>query len=158
MTADKAFEENKEFVARLMAVQAYYQMIHNKKPMRTVVEEYLNRGLETEDGTQFAVKPNGGLLKKILFNLDERLPEISEILKSYSKDRPLESLLKSVLLCGICELLIHTETDAPIIVNDYLNVTHEFYDQKQVSFVNGVLDAVAKVVRDDISTQSNAGG
>ena len=67
-------------------------------------------------------------------------------------------MLKSVLLCGICELLIHTETDAPIIVNDYLNVTHEFYDQKQVSFVNGVLDAVAKLVRDDIAAQSNASG
>lgn len=148
MTADHAYQENKEFVARLMASQAFYQMLHNEKPMRAVIEEYLNRGLAVDEGVEAEIKPNGGLFKKILFNLDERLPEIDEILKSYTKDKPLESLLKSILLCGICELLMHTDTDSPVIINDYLNVTHEFYDKKQVSFVNGVLDAVSTLLRD----------
>ncbi len=139
---------NKEYVSRLMAVQAFYQIIHNKKPMRVVVDEFLARGLEIDGEGVSDIKPNGGLFKKILFNLDERLPEIEEILKAHTKGKPLESLLKSIYLCGVCELLVHTETDAPIIVNDYLNVTHEFYDQGQVAFVNGVLDSVARLVRD----------
>jgi len=155
MTSNKN-KINKEFVSRLMAVQAFYQIIHNKKPMRIVVDEFLVRGLETDeehsntasDIKLLEMKPNGGLFKKILFNLDERLPEIEEILKAHTKDKSLESLLKSILLCGICEILVNTETDAPIIVNDYLNVTHEFYDQGQVAFVNGILDAVSRLVRD----------
>ncbi len=155
MTSNKN-KINKEFVSRLMAVQAFYQIIHNKKPMRIVVDEFLVRGLETDeehsnntsDTKILEIKPNGGLFKKILFNLDERSPEIEEILKAHTKDKSLESLLKSILLCGICEILVHTETDAPIIVNDYLNVTHEFYDQGQVAFVNGILDAVSRLVRD----------
>tara|TARA_R110001592_G_scaffold79054_1_gene236704 strand:- start:35700 stop:36182 length:483 start_codon:yes stop_codon:yes gene_type:complete len=149
-------EVNKDFVARLMAVQAFYQMIHNKKPMRVVVAELLDRGLVTNEDESFDesqsefldIRPNGGLFKKILFNLDERYPEIQDILDCHTKERHLESLLKSVLLCGICEILVHTETDVAIILNDYLNVTHEFYDQKQVSFVNGVLDAIAKLLRE----------
>jgi len=155
MTSNKN-KINKEFVSRLMAVQAFYQIIHNKKPMRIMVDEFLMRGLETDeeysnntsDTKLLEMKPNGGLFKKILFNLDERLPEIEEILKAHTKDKSLESLLKSILLCGICEILVNTETDAPIIVNDYLNVTHEFYDQGQVAFVNGILDAVSRLVRD----------
>ena len=148
MTANKAYEENKEFVSRLMASQAFYQMIHNQKPMKSVIEEYLDRGLETDEGIEAEIKPNGGLFKKIMFNLDERLPETEEILRSYTKDKPLESLLKSILLCGISELLMRTDTDPPVIINDYLNVTHEFYEKKQVSFVNGVLDAVSELLRD----------
>ncbi len=139
---------NKDFVSRLMAVQAFYHIIHNKKPVKIVVDEFLDRGLEIDDHGAYDIKPNGGLFKKILFNLDERLPEIEEILKSHTKDKPLESLLKSIFLCGICEILLHSKTDVPVIVNDYLNVTHEFYDQGQVNFVNGVLDSIADLVRD----------
>ncbi|MGN7438320.1 MAG: transcription antitermination protein NusB [Alcanivorax sp.] len=143
----ETLDQNREFLARLLAAQSFYQILHNQKPMKEVVQEMLERGLQTDDGEDIKVKPNGGLYKKIMFNLDDRLPEVEEILRSYTKDKPLESLLKSIMLCGICEILMHTDTDAPVIINDYLDVTHEFYEKKQVAFVNGVLDAISGVVR-----------
>ncbi|MCK5385191.1 MAG: hypothetical protein KAJ29_06390 [Alphaproteobacteria bacterium] len=155
-------QNNKEYIARLMAVQACYQMIHNKKPVQTVIKEYLKNGLKTDDEPQIgqediaipeeleAIKilPNGGLFKKILLNLEERRDEIEDIVNGHmTSSKNVESLLYSILLCGVCELLQHVKTDAPIIVNDYLNVTHEFYPKSQVSLVNGILDSASKSLR-----------
>lgn len=188
---------NREFVARLMAVQAVYQTLHNQKPIEELTREYLTDGLKTEeddtDAEQSAlyhIKPDVVLFKNILVTVNKRYAEIYSIVESHtqkdvippspedvapsaegvkpnseeedlsSEDADLNSeektkssmeiepLLRSVLLCGVSELLNHTEIDAPLIVNDYLNVTHEFYEKSQVSLVNGVLDAVAKAVRD----------
>lgn len=152
-------QDNKEYIARLMAVQACYQMIHNKKPVQVVIKEYLESGLETDDEPEegqdipkeleaIKILPNGGLFKKILLNLEERRNEIEDIVKGHTAStKDVEPLLRAILLCGVCELLQHVETDAPIIVNDYLNVTHEFYPKSQVSFVNGILDSAAKTLR-----------
>lgn len=186
-------DNNKELSARLLAVQAYYEVLHNAKPVRLVIEECLERGLQLDDSDDLA-PPHGGLFKKIVTSLDTRLADISEILAAHihKKEAPapvivaddtkvdddkkdaavteegavqnsetpdeepappppekeLEPLLKSILLCGVCELLEHQDTDAPIIINDYLNVTHAFYEQQQVNFVNGVLGKVSSVLRD----------
>lgn len=157
-------QNNKEYISRLMAVQACYQMIYNKKPVQEVIEEYLESGLRTDDEPQegqevieypeelMAVKilPNGGLLKKILLNLHERRTEIEEITNGHLNHlKDIEPLLRSVLLCGVCELLQHTETDSPVIINDYLNVAHEYYPKSQVSFINGILDSVSKTLREN---------
>ncbi len=155
-------KQNKEYIARIMAVQACYQMIHNKKPVKLVVDEYLESGLKTDDEPEegqekiaqseelYAIKilPHGGLFKKILFGLEEQRNDVETIVKAHiTPQKDVEPLLYSILLCGVYELLQHTKTDAPIIVNDYLNVTHEFYPKAQVSFVNGILDAAAKSLR-----------
>ncbi len=156
-------KQNKEYISRLMAVQACYQMIHNKKAIKLVVDEYLEDGLKTDDEPQegeekiaqpeeldaIKILPHGGLLKKILLGLEERRDEVEEIVKAHiTSPKDVEPLLYSILLCGVYELLQHVKTDAPVIVNDYLNVTHEFYPKSQVSFVNGILDSAAKSLRD----------
>ncbi|MFP4098458.1 MAG: transcription antitermination factor NusB [Alphaproteobacteria bacterium] len=156
----KTKNNNKEFIARLMAVQACYQMIYNKKPVQMVVEEYLAEGLQTDDelenideGTEVVrisdtILPHGGLFKKILYNLEDRRSELKDILGAHiNTAKDIEPLLQAVLLCGACEILENTKTDYPIILNDYLDITHEFYPQAQVAFVNGILDAVSKSLR-----------
>lgn len=173
-------ENTKEFSARLMAVQACYEITQNSKPVRIVVQEFLERGSPIDSDDQAYSKPHGILLKRILFSLDERLVEVNEIVKAHMQkpapilDPPVEKiaaeeddhvdfsdaeevevfvketepLLKSILLCGVVELLTNLDDDAPLIINDYLNITHGFYEKQQVSLVNGVLDKVAKLVRD----------
>jgi transcription antitermination protein NusB len=139
---------NPDFAARLMAVQAHYQISQNEQGLRTLIEEYLNQHkvVKSVDGDVVG-KPNATLFKKILIGLDERLVDITSILNAHIKTEPkreIEPLLKAILLCGISEILNNTDTDKALIINDYLNVSHSFYDQAQVSFVNGILDSVAK--------------
>lgn len=156
MTAEKKtdnLENNKEFSSRLMAVQACYQITHNKKPVRIIAQEFLERGCPVDVENQELAKPNGVLFKDILFTVDDRLIEIEEILKSHTQKKEaetakeIEPLLRAILLCGIAELLTNHDADVALIIDDYLNITHSFYEKKPVSLVNGVLDNVAKLIR-----------
>ncbi|MEZ5813689.1 MAG: transcription antitermination protein NusB [Alphaproteobacteria bacterium] len=134
--------------ARLAAVQAFYQAERNGQTMRSVVEEYLNhRSKMVVDGQQL-VQPDGALLKKILYGVDERRPELEAVIEANFKkdagDRKVEPLLRAILMCGAYELLVR-EVDPPIVINDYLNVAHAFYERNEVALVNGVLDSVSSI-------------
>jgi len=155
--------QNKELVARMMAAQACYQLLQNQRPVSKVVQEYLERGMpiemgSDEDNSDIQIfKPHGTLFKNIMTNLHKRLGEVDVILKSSITNKSdneetqnikeIEPLLKSIMLCGVTELLCHDEIDAPLIVNDYIDVTHSFYGKGQAGFVNGILDNVAKAIR-----------
>ena len=142
------FENAKKLSARLSAVQAMYQASQNKQSMRIILDEYLHHRSDMEIEGERLVQPDGALLKKILYGVDERRQELEAIidanLNKDAQDRKIEPLLKAILMCGAYELLIQ-EVDSPIIINDYLNVGHSFYDRNEVALINGVLDSIASV-------------
>ncbi len=165
-------QHTKEFAARLMAVQACYQTLQNQKPIKSVVQEYLERGgvhidNEEDNADDEVLKPQGALFKRILSDLDQRLAEVNEIVyanlnakiqmpkkgeegeedtvETLTKEP--EPLLKAILFCAVSELLCNLDEDAPLIINDYLNVTHGYYERQQVSLVNGILDKVSGMLR-----------
>ncbi|MBX2833760.1 MAG: transcription antitermination protein NusB [Micavibrio sp.] len=139
----------KALAARLRAVQAVYQKMQNQQqPMRVIIEEYLSFRAEMDVDGEPLVPPDGALFKKILLGVDEKRTEIDAIIDAHlKKDAPrldVEPLLRAILICGCYELLIH-ETDAPIIINDYLNVGHGFFNRNEVGLLNGVLDNISKL-------------
>lgn len=153
-TKEKAPSETaKALSARLYAVQAVYQIMQNATPVKDVLQQYLDKAEDMEIDGEKIVTPNGALLKKILLGVDARAKDLEGILEAnYQQNKEtkpkLEPLLQSIALCGAYELLDNQDIDSPIIINDYLNVTHGFYEKGEVSLINGVLDAVSKAVRD----------
>ena len=137
--------------ARLLAVQALYQMKQNKQPVKVVYNEYIQHRSEQEINGQKLVKPDGVLFKKILYGVEERYVEVESViqanLKKDASDRIVEPLLFCILICGAYELLAHAEVDTGIIINDYLNVGHGFFEKNEVALINGVLDSVSQVFR-----------
>lgn len=134
-----------EFAARLMAVQACYEMLSTQRALKVLVDDYMQRGLEVDEELEIKAKPKSALFKNIIKALDETLAETHEQFKSFTKEseKEVEPLLKAIAYCGLCEIQTQKE-DSAIIINDYLNVTHSFYEQGQVSFINGVLDSAAR--------------
>ena len=59
----------------------------------------------------------------------------------------MENLLKAILRAGTFELWHHTDVPEGVIVNDYLDVAHGFFDAKEPGLVNAVLDRIAKKIR-----------
>jgi N utilization substance protein B len=140
-----------DFSARLVAVQAVYQMMLNPQPVSRTLQEYLDdhkgRTLAAEEAH---IPPNAGLLKRILLGLEAHRARVEDILNANVRQREsnqMQPLLHAILLCGVYEIMDHAEIDHPLIISDYLNVAHGFYDKKQVAFVNGVLDSAAGVLR-----------
>lgn len=136
----------KALSARLMAVQAVHQNMHNQKPVKTLLNEYLNKRTAMEVEGETLVEPDGSLLQSIVLGVDERFTDIQDIIYGFrdNKNKDLDPLLQSLLLCGFYEILVRQEIDAPIIINDYLNVAHGFFEQGEVKLINALLDQAAK--------------
>ena len=136
--------------ARLMAVQAVYQASLNEQSLESVVPEYLEHRLSMEvDGEEIA-QPDGALFKKIVLGVEERRGDLGSLIATHTqaKGEKFEPLIKAIIMCASYELLAHCDIDSPIIINDYLNVAHAYFDKGEVGLINGILDNVAKAVRD----------
>ena len=55
--------------------------------------------------------------------------------------------MRQILRAGTYELLARTDVPVGSVISEYVDVAHAFYDKRETSFVNGLLDAVAKEVR-----------
>ncbi len=137
--------------ARLAAVQVLYQMRLNNQEAKSAVREFIDTRIGFDlDGDKF-VPADVELLEEIVMGVTKRWTDIDVILAKAladGKKGEVETLLESILRCGIYELMAHGTVDAGIIINDYLNVTTGFYDGKEPKIVNAILDKVAKAVRD----------
>lgn len=139
--------------ARLLAVQAIYQNQQNQKPVSALVKEYMDHRAGMDVDGQTMVTPDGVLLKNIIEGVHARHKELAAIIDAHvkkseeGKSRQTEPLLLAILLAGTYELLAHQDTDFPVIINDYLNVTHAFYDKMEAGLVNGILDPIARQLR-----------
>lgn len=144
-------QKAKNLSARLTAVQAQYQIMHNQQPVREMIADFLKLRAGMEINGETLVEPDEKLVRAILGGVEERMVEldtlISHQLQSRETSRQIEYLLKALFLCATFELLAHEDLDKGIIINDYLNIAHGFFEDKEVGFVNGVLDAVATALR-----------
>jgi N utilization substance protein B len=55
----------------------------------------------------------------------------------------LETTLQAILQVGVFELISPLETPTEVVINEYVDLTHAFYEKQTVGLVNGVLDKVA---------------
>lgn len=136
--------------ARLLAVQTLYGVLHTGNEMKEAVADTLAKSEHVEIDGEELVPPNKILFQKILYGYNARKGDVEDIIKgslTTKKDGETETLLHAILCCGVYELLAHNEIDSPIIINDYLDVAHGFYESGQVKLINGVLDKAAKALR-----------
>lgn len=138
--------------ARLAAVQAHYQLLMASEPnLKLVIQEYLDHRLGAEiEGEQF-VEADGDLFTDILKGSWERREEWRTIIepflsKEWSFDR-LDKILTAILFAGCYELSARIDVPTAVVINEYVDVTHGFYDRAEASFINSVLDKVGKQVR-----------
>lgn len=146
----KGSKKARSSAARLAAVQSIYAIDVGELSASHVIEDVLvnRQGQMLED--EEMVTPDGILYKKIVNGVQQQRQNLLEIAEPHSprlKNGELEPLLASILLAGCFELLVHDEVDAPIIINEYLNITHAFYAGQEAKMVNGILDSISKVLR-----------
>ena len=138
--------------ARLSAVQAVYQMMTNDQSAKSVVDDYIIGGRlgQPVDGAAM-VAPDRELFSRLVSGVGEKRVELEGFIRAAQEGKSktvAEPLLQSILLCGTYELFAIRETDTPVIISDYLNVTHAFYDQGEAKLVNGILDKIRSAVRE----------
>lgn len=56
--------------------------------------------------------------------------------------------LQLIFMAAVAELSGNTDTDAPVIINEYIEITKLFENEKQAKFVNGVLEKIRRDLRE----------
>ncbi len=146
--------------ARLNAVQALYASQFSDRPITDIIYQFLNGEIgkdvieENEKGKEsFIALPDMDkeLFSKIVQEADARKDDLNKtiadaVAAGWENDR-LEVLLHSILLAGLAEFFVNQNLDAPIIINEYTDITRSFYEGPEVALVNAVLNKFANAIR-----------
>ena len=137
--------------ARLAAVQALYQTDMEATTLAKLLDEFHQHrlGMEIDDET-FAEAETAffdDVVKGTLARRDEIDALLSGKLAEGWKIERLDKTMLQILRAGAYELLARADVPTGSVISEYLDVAHAFFDERETKFVNGVLDAVAKMVR-----------
>ncbi len=137
--------------ARLAAVQALYQIDHSGAPGDHVLEEFLRFRLGDSFDTEKDVAPHKNLFTEIVQGVSARGPEIDEIVSSALSNKwtfaRVEIILRAILRAGVYELQARKDTPARVVINEYVDIAHAFYDGQEPGMVNGMLDRISRSLR-----------
>lgn len=138
--------------ARLAAVQALYQMDMEKIGLARLLDEFHAHrlGAEIEDATY--AKAEQSFFDDVVSGVDARRAEIDTLIETRLGEQwkigRLDKTMLQILRAGTYELLARADISTSTVINEYMDVAHAFFDEKDAKFVNGLLDAVAKDKRD----------
>ncbi|HEY2613432.1 MAG TPA: transcription antitermination factor NusB [Reyranella sp.] len=137
--------------ARLAAVQALYQWQEGEHAPAEIIEQFLNvRTGEAGEGgmRRDADRP---LFKDVVegtvAHKDELEQTVSAALAEDWTWKRVDRLVRAILLAGAYELLHRRDVPPRVAINEYVEIAHAFYDQGEPSFINSVLDRVARQAR-----------
>ncbi len=137
--------------ARLGAVQALYQMDIAGSDLGETLAQFSARASGEDFDAGDCGEADYKFLKEIV---DGAVREQSTIDPAVNvvldKDWPLPRLdatVRAILRAAAYEIMFMERVPARVAISEYVDVTHAFYDDKEPAFVNGVLDALARVRR-----------
>ena len=137
--------------ARLAAVQALYQQEMEGTPLPLLLHEFhhhrLGATIEDVEYTDAEVD----FFDDVVSGVHARSAEIDALVaKKLAKDWSIERLdkpMRQILRAGAYELLARIDVPTGSVISEYVDVAKAFYDKRETSFVNGLLDAIAKEAR-----------
>jgi transcription antitermination factor NusB len=87
-------------------------------------------------------------LNDIVYYCIKNMRTIDDLISEYLNERwtidRLDVTIRAILRCAITEILYNIKTDVPILTSEYTNLTSNFFVSKEIGFVNGLIDRIAK--------------
>ena len=143
--------------ARVAAVQALFQTEQSQTSAETVVSEFIRHRLGELPGTggfEEGRSPDAdvALFRAIVLTTIDQQDRLDVLLAgALAEEWPLERLdpvLRAVMRAGGAELLMPNGPPSRVVINEYLDVAHGFFDGDEPRMVNGVLNHLARSLRE----------
>ncbi|QXK92067.1 transcription antitermination factor NusB [Neoehrlichia mikurensis] len=156
MQNNKLSWHSQKTAARFLAVQGVYSMMFiNYSPVDIDnLIDYLHEMQEVLN----LVKADNKLLSKILETIIDYSSNIDDIISQHLNEKwsiqRLNLISLAVIKTAICELICY-DTDAGIIINEYVNISSSILEDTEVSFVNAILNKIKIVHPVDILRVNN---
>ena len=120
-------------------------------PRLIIIQKLYSHYINKEEVIKFKKNRYKKFIKDVVFGTLERKELIEENIQRYLiKDiniRRTETMLIIFLHAAIFELLFRPQTSINIIINEYLNSSKFFLNEKQKNFLNAMLDKISNKIR-----------
>ena len=151
----KALKHRKRTLSRLMAIQTLYQFdFYNEEKEINEIKDSLidNYVIEQKDRvTSFRKKIDLNLIETLLNGIQLGLHEIDHEISGLLKDgwnlEMLPDISLYILRFGSFELKYMKDVPMKVVIDEYVDISASFFEQKQVTFLNGTLENLAKFYR-----------
>ena len=143
---------NKRSVTRLIAIQTLYQyyFYEQKHDITTLKKELLDNYLLSEESNiePYDDKIDTKLLQNLTAKIITLLPEIDHDINEFLQEQwdleKLPDVLLQILRMANLELKLAKDTPVKVILSEYVDIAACFYDSQKVTFVNSILENLAK--------------
>ncbi|MFC0410445.1 transcription antitermination factor NusB [Roseomonas elaeocarpi] len=142
--------------ARVAAVQALFQSEASGESAEAIIQQFISHRLGTmpgEGGFEEGRVPQAdvplfvNIVRAVAKNAETLDPVIAGHLSAGWSMERLDPVLRALLRAAAGELWSGKEPPAKVVINEYMDVAHGFFDGSEPRFANGVLDAIAKHLR-----------
>ena len=155
MKINKKTANRKRSLSRLMAIQIFYQynFLNQEKDIIEIKQDLIENYIIdcNEDSSSYIDKIDEDFLDNLITgitlnnNLDN---DIQEFLKDGFTLEKTDQVLQQILKLGTFELKFMLDIPYKVVIDEYVDITAAFFDEKRTTFVNGILESLAKKFRD----------
>ena len=154
MTTDKVpFEVTRarRAGARLAAVQALYEMEQSGKSTNATIREFMEDRLGIGPDEQPVEEADPDIFKSIVKAVVDNQVAIDKAILGRLADgwklTRLDATMRALLRAGAAEFITHKQLSDAIILDEYVSLAHDFFDEQEAKFANAVLQNLGKDLR-----------
>ncbi|NDB83104.1 MAG: hypothetical protein EB127_10255 [Alphaproteobacteria bacterium] len=152
---------NSRTITRIAVIQSLYQSINQKdqnfdqiaNSIKSLYHRENRNDLFDMENKKFRIRLNSVMFDTISHFANQTREKIEGHISGYFADSmPYEKsgqTLRALLIAAVAETMIFPETPMQIIVSEYTNIASEMLHDKEVGFVNSVLDNIIKNIKKD---------
>lgn len=126
--------------SRELALQMLFQFDMGKQDIEQVRKTFWNERHDLDEKVR-------GFADDLFRVAAERQAEIDVLVERNAEHWRMERMAavdRNVLRVGVAEFLGFSDTPKPVVINEALEIARRFSTPESVTFINGVLDSVAK--------------
>ena len=138
-------------LSRLVAVQLVYRKNFEDISFIKAINEFKNTDNHLLYDSQ---RKDMDLVffESLIDHLDNSFQDIEKLISDSLENNSIERIelvLAAIFRLATCELLNFNEIPARVIINEYVNLAYAFFDDQQPNLANGVIDNLAKKIREN---------
>ena len=135
--------------ARKFAVQATFQYFFSEEKISHILDEFsgYRKGLKENKFQKYDEK----FFLSIVKGVDENRLDIGKLVESNLSEEwelnRIDLTMKSIICLAVFELNFLNKIPFKVIINEYVSIARMYFDDKDIGFINGILDSIARKVR-----------
>lgn len=137
--------------ARLAAVQALYEMEQTEKSARATIRDFMEDRLGIGPDGLPVEEADPDLFKSIVNAVVEHQAKIdtailARLAEGWKLTR-LDATMRALLRAGAAEFIAHPELSDAVILDEYVSLAHDFFEENDAKFANAVLQNMGRDLR-----------